>query len=483
MTSIQELESIKHESYQSNPEELIPFVKQLLNLKKYEKAIELAEKAIHYTIKNNNNDEASLECAKFYYHYADALIRKCMESEDVLAMPFNQEIEDEDEGADEKVQQENKDQNLNKNSNGAKIEQNNIIGNNCTVNLSIGQTNGSANNINQANNIQQEEGPEVVDENEVNEDGHDGNGASAPQDDSDEQVAAENLLFAETIYQNHLSKYEKEDVNTLKEKYPEIIKTFYDLASVYQKFGELEMCKSDFKSAVEYFKKSLQVRQKYDSKFSRAIAELYFNMATAFDFDSKKCLLSYYKTKLIMEYHLKKELEANGFKSISDKIKLHEEDIDLETITPTHANLRTNRDLMQSTEICNESVLKFEEIEELVAIINELNQKMDDVIIDINDFEKYMSQQKQEAPQQTENKFTTDYDKSKVIDVTSIVKKRKREEFENPDEKEKEEGGKRVKFDIKEEGGNEKKESNVLEDSLVKSENKENNSQKKSEEK
>ena len=87
MSTLQELENINYDSYKDKPEELVTIAKQFLNLKKFEKGIEILEKAIRFAVAINDNDETKLECAKFYYHYADALIRKCMESDEILAIP------------------------------------------------------------------------------------------------------------------------------------------------------------------------------------------------------------------------------------------------------------------------------------------------------------------------------------------------------------------------------------------------------------
>jgi hypothetical protein len=428
MTTIQELENIDFEKYKDTPGDLIPIAKQMLNLKKFEKGIEILEKAIHFIIQKNNNDESNIECAKFYYQYADALIRKCMESDEVLAMPQNEGNKDDDDESE-------KPEEIEKNENKKEITE---------TKDSHSQGQGKSNLdaiLELQKNKKEEDGPVIQDvgSDEEEEAPQEDN---LPVDDSDEQVALENLLFSEKIYKTYLEKYEDENPEELKTKSPEIIKLFFDLSNVYQKFGELEMCKSDFKSSIEFFTKSLEIRQKYDFKFSRAIAELYFNMATAYDFDAKLCLLSYYKTKIIMEYHLKEELNKHNLKHLADRIVVNEQDLNLSSVLTTSTNLRTNKEVEGGYELNSENVLKIEDIEELVSIISELNQKIDDVIIDINDFEKY---KKEKEVLQQENKFTSDYDKSKVIDVTTLGIVRKRQRDENQENTDKEIGGKKPK--------------------------------------
>ena len=456
MSTLQELENINYDSYKDKPEELVTIAKQFLNLKKFEKGIEILEKAIRFAVAINDNDETKLECAKFYYHYADALIRKCMESDEILAIPNE---ENGNEGIKEEKEEGSEDE---KNSNSGNSNEKEI-NNKTNENHEPALNNFTNNNPNHKSNIEviienqkkNELEKEPTDDNEedgdilVNDakdefpDAEDPN-MQAMKDESDESVAFENLFFAETIYKNFLEKYDKEDPAKLKTENPSIISHYFDLSNVYQKFGELEMCKSDFKSAIEFFLKALEIRKKYDDKFSRAIAEIYFNMATTYDFDSRKCILSYYKTKIIMEYHLKHELIKINLNSIADKIVIKEDDLDSEEIKIF--NLFTNRNVIEKIPINDENLNKNEEIEELYAIISELNMKIEDVLIDIQDYEKYMREKN--GMQQNQNHFTTDYDKSKLLDVTNlgIVKKRSRQE-EKPDQIEKEEGGKRAKME------------------------------------
>lgn len=90
MLSIQELENLDAEKYKETPEELIDLSEELIYNKKYEKAIELREKAIKYSIEKQGN-EKHIKCAPFYVHYADALIIKIMETQDLFNNPVDSE--------------------------------------------------------------------------------------------------------------------------------------------------------------------------------------------------------------------------------------------------------------------------------------------------------------------------------------------------------------------------------------------------------
>lgn len=102
MLSIQELENLDANKYKDNPEELIDLSEELLFNKKFEKAIELREKAIKFSIENNGN-EKHIKCAPFYVHYADALIIQIMETQDL----FNNPVDNEDRIAEELHEEQN----------------------------------------------------------------------------------------------------------------------------------------------------------------------------------------------------------------------------------------------------------------------------------------------------------------------------------------------------------------------------------------
>lgn len=82
--TIQELENISLDLYKDKPLELIPIGKKLISSNRHEKAIELFEFGLKNIIAQNNNNEFHIDCAKFNYYYADALIAKLFESNDLL---------------------------------------------------------------------------------------------------------------------------------------------------------------------------------------------------------------------------------------------------------------------------------------------------------------------------------------------------------------------------------------------------------------
>lgn len=104
--------------------------------------------------------------------------------------------------------------------------------------------------------------------------------------------------------------------------------------------GDLETCKSDFQLAVEKYLKALKIRKEYDNKFSRIIAEIYFNLAKVYDFDAKKCMVCFVKARLIMEFHIKNKLIEAGKTELADKINIDESILDKEEINHKTVKLK-----------------------------------------------------------------------------------------------------------------------------------------------
>jgi hypothetical protein len=122
-TSIQELENIRLDDYKDKPEELIRIGKDLLKAKRFEKSIEVFELALKQKIKMSNDDEFSVDCAKYYYYYANALINKLLETCDM----FQENVKQIPEVADPSVNQNKNfqliEENLNQKENHVNINQ------------------------------------------------------------------------------------------------------------------------------------------------------------------------------------------------------------------------------------------------------------------------------------------------------------------------------------------------------------------------
>lgn len=117
MISIQELINLKADDYKDNLDTLIHLTNQLIDNRKYEKAIELRENAIRLSIENNENKSDHINCAKYYLHYADALIIKMMETQDLFNNNMENIEEKNDEENEEPTIDENQTNNINNNFN------------------------------------------------------------------------------------------------------------------------------------------------------------------------------------------------------------------------------------------------------------------------------------------------------------------------------------------------------------------------------
>ena len=82
--SIQDLENIDFNQFKENPSELIQIGKKLMSFNRNDKAIEAFEFGLKTIIAQNNNNEFHIDCAKFNYYYADVLIAKLYESNEIF---------------------------------------------------------------------------------------------------------------------------------------------------------------------------------------------------------------------------------------------------------------------------------------------------------------------------------------------------------------------------------------------------------------
>jgi tetratricopeptide (TPR) repeat protein len=383
MATIQELENLNFELYTETPEDLIPIAKQLLNLNKFEKALETLEKAIQFAVKINSNDELNLDCAKFYLNYADALIRKMTESSDLLALNG--------ENVDDKDQEDKKD--TKENTNVPVVSSSNITPektnngeiplleaiksmDSSNTNLISNNNNLTSSNIKADDIIVEKDNESADEENDLTQQQEQ---EDAPE--TDEEVAFQNLAVAEKIFQTFLKQYDSTPAEELLNSHPAIVKTYFELSDVYQKFGELELCKSDFKAASEFFEKALEIRKKYDNKYSRGIAEIYFTLGSSYDYDQKKSLLSFYKAKLIMEYYLREELHKANLNELCEMIRVDDADLELGEVSVEKCaqSIVNSKVFLSKQQLKNENIS--DEIVEFISIISELNDKVKKLIL------------------------------------------------------------------------------------------------------
>ena len=382
-------QDIDYNSYKDEPDKLFLLAEQDFDKNEFEKGLQILEKSINLALEKYGS-ETKIEMAKYFNEYGGGLIRKLMENDDILNLP-NEPIEN-------KENENNENTNLKKEENEDKKEE----------------------NINLTNDEKKEENI-LKDKNEDEE-------KQNEQEDSDENIALENLGAANKLYTDYLKEYDDKEVSTLSK---EVINYYLELADNYYNIGSFQRVKSDYPTAANLFEKAISIRKKYGDKYSRKLASLYFEEAQVLDFDPHKCLLVLFKAKLIMEYHLKLALENSN--SIL-KIEINDNDLELNEIKTDDKRIYLNRNIIESEEM-NKEAKNNSKIDEFQGIIKDIYPKIEDVILEINEFAQYTKEKEKMLNGGNDNKFNTNYDSSKVIDIsqTSLIKK-KRPREKDPEE-------------------------------------------------
>ena len=312
-------------SYKSTPHTLIPLAQEYINNKQYDTSISILETAISYAI-DIYKHKTHINLAQYYSKYAEALIYKVMDSDDL----FKQQ--------------------------------------------------SPMNNTN------------------------------------DEQVIVTYLTLAEDIYNDYIINHNEE--------------CYYNqLADVYKLYGEYQKAFSDFVKASEYYQKAINIRiSKLHDRHSRILAEMYFHKASVLDFNAKECLLFYYKTLKILEYHL--SLNVNG--SVSGLNVNDDCDCELSEIDVCDEKIYVNRKVIEG--ISNDTLN--DEGKELKEIISDIYFKIEDVILEIKEYDKFIEEKNKMKEKNNNNNsvfgmkdcFTVNYDIKKVLDISAsaLVRKKKK---------------------------------------------------------
>lgn len=373
--------------YSDQPEILFSLAQEQFNNNKFEEGLIILDKSINYAIEKYGGED-KIEMAKFYNKYANGLILKIMNSnEDYLNMEKDKKIKDE----------EYKDGELSKNK---KISEN----------KEEEKNNSNKNKEEEKKEIQvQEDNTEIVEE---------------------EEVAYENLYEANRILKNYLKKYDEKEVKTLDNT---VIKYYLELSENYYLFASLEKLNLDFQKADNFYTLSSEILKKYGNKFSRKLAGLYFEQAQILDLNPKKCLLSLFKSKIIMEYYLQKEIDKI---KINIKIDINEKDLDLEYISYDSDKIFKNKEITENKELINATKTN-STVEEFIDIIKDINNKLEDVILELKQYETYLKGKKQiieDKENQNSNNNNNEINKKVEISKITIVKKKRRDTFNYKDD-------------------------------------------------
>jgi hypothetical protein len=374
-----EQNKIDYSLYAEQPEKLFPIAQEQFNKNNFEDGLDILEQSINLAIKKFGGEE-KIELAQFYNKYADGLIQKLMISnEDFLNL---QEEENPKEAQEEQSSKNN--------------------------------------------DIKEEKEKDKEKEKEKEEE------KKPPKDIvGDDEIVYENLNAANILLKNYLKQYDDKDPKTLDKS---VIKYYLQLCDNYSLFASLEKINSDFKKADNYYKLSIDICKKYDNKFSRTLAGLYFEQAQTLDFDPKNCLLSLYKSKVIMEHYLQMEIDKI---KLNIQLEIDEKDLDLESLSYDSEKIFKNKNVINSNEQLINEAKDNSALEEFIDIIKDINIKLEDVVLELKEYDVFLKtkeQMKKEGEKQ--NCFNTNIDMSKVVDLSKItlIKKKRKEPTNGKDD-------------------------------------------------
>jgi tetratricopeptide (TPR) repeat protein len=251
---------------------------------------------------------------------------------------------------------------------------------------------------------------------------------SPMNNNNDEQVIVTYLTLAEDIYNDYI-------INHNEECY------YNELADVYKLYGEYQKAFSDFVKASEYYQKAINIRiSKLHDRHSRILAEMYFHKASVLDFNAKECLLFYYKTLKILEYHLSLNVNVNLNGSVSGLNVNDDCDCELSEIDVCDEKIYVNRKVIEGI---NNDTLN-DEGKELKEIISDIYFKIEDVILEIKEYDKFIEEKNKMKEKNNNNNnvfgmkdcFTVNYDIKKVLDISAsaLVRKKKKRKCDDDDD-------------------------------------------------
>ena len=375
-----EKNEINYSLYADQPDKLFSIAQEQFNKNKFEEGLDILEQSIILAVKKYGGED-KVEIAQFYNKYADGLLQKLL----IPTTDFLNIQEDEEQASKNKEE-----------------------------------------------DIDTKEKEKKEDEKDKDKDKEGEQKALKPSGNTIEydQIVYENLNVANILLKKYLKEYDDKDPKTLDN---DVIKYYLLLSDNYSLFASLEKLNSDFKKADEYYKLSIELAKKYGNKFSRNLAGLYFEQAQILDFDPHNCLLSLYKSKVIMEYYLQKEIEKAN---LNIKLDIDENDLDLNSLTYDNEKVFKNKELIENNIELNKAAKDNFDLEEFIAIIKDIHIKIEDVVAELKEYDTFLKTKEQmKKDGEKQNCFDTNIDMSKVMDLSKITLiKKKRKEPTNNDE-------------------------------------------------
>jgi len=207
----------------------------------------------------------------------------------------------------------------------------------------------------------------------------------------------EYLNKANLILNKYLEKFKDKDPNTLDQK---IIKYFSYLSYNYYLFATLEKIHLNNQKTIEYYELSIDYAQKYGNKFSRNLAALYFELVQLLEFDPFNCLLFLYKIKVIMEYHLQKEITNAKLKI---KLDIDEKDLELNNISYKSDKIFKNKKIIETNIELNKEMETNLNIKEFVDIIKNTDNHIKNVISELKEYINHQKNKEQNEKGENDN--------------------------------------------------------------------------------
>ena len=219
---------------------------------------------------------------------------------------------------------------------------------------------------------------------------------------SDSKTAFEYLSKANMILKRYLEPYNDKNRCTLDKN---IIKYYLYLADNYNLLATLEKLNFNFENAINYYKLSINYTKKYDSIFSRNLAGLYFELAQILFYDPFNCLLSLYKSKVIMEYYLQREITKSN---LNVKLIIEENDLELQLISYNNEKINQNKKIIENNIELNEAMKNNLVIKEFVDIIKDINGKIQNVVLEVEEYNIFRKRREQKRKDEKNDRNNED---------------------------------------------------------------------------
>ena len=219
---------------------------------------------------------------------------------------------------------------------------------------------------------------------------------------SDSKTAFEYLSKANMILKRYLEQYNNKEKCTLDK---DIIKYYLYLADNYNLLATLEKLNFNFENAINYYKLSINYTKKYDSIFSRNLAGLYFELAQILFYDPFNCLLSLYKSKVIMEYYLQREITKSN---LNVKLIIEENDLELQLISYNNEKINQNKKIIENNIELNEAMKNNLVIKEFVDIIKDINGKIQNVVLEVEEYNIFRKRREQKRKDEKNDRNNED---------------------------------------------------------------------------